>query len=84
MSHPNPQHDRSNEYPDDNYKPSSLKTKVAKKMPKGSRKVSLAKAFPGEARMDKIKSKLGSDDNYKNRAAVKKAFKASHNKWQER
>lgn len=32
MSHPNPQHDRSNEYPDDNYKPSSLKTKVAKKM----------------------------------------------------
>lgn len=33
MSHPNPSHDRENEYPSDNYKPVAAKKKaIAKKM----------------------------------------------------
>lgn len=32
MSHPNPSHDRSNEYPSDNYKPGGKLRKMAKKV----------------------------------------------------
>lgn len=32
MSHPNPSHDRENEYPSDNYKPVAKKKSMAKKM----------------------------------------------------
>jgi len=87
MSHPNPQHDRSNEYPSDNYKPTSMKVKLAKKM---SVKV---KSQPEQVSKEYFGGKWQKVGFYKNKKGgmdikpIKdkaKTLKASHDKWQER
>lgn len=58
MSHPNPSHDRSNEYPSDNYKPVSKRFKGKKKSHKHtaiSAMIDSLKERKGEAPLAKLK-----------------------------
>lgn len=47
------------------------------KLPKGAKKIDLSVAFPGESRMDRIKARLGSNNDYKTRAKVVSAYKSA-------
>lgn len=52
-----------------------VKSAMGKALANKVRKVSLDKAFPGETRMDKIKSRVGSDNRKVNYEAMYKSVK---------
>ena len=59
MSHPNPSHERSNEYPSDDYKPVGAKSKALKKrIHPVSKIISQLETRKGEAPLSKLKRLL--------------------------
>lgn len=61
MSHPNPLHDRDNEYPSDNYKPIASKGKaLKKKMHPIAKSIDALRERKGESPVGKLKRLLRS------------------------
>lgn len=58
----------------------ALANKVSKVTKDKGRKVKLSDAFPGESRMDKLKSRVGSDNRGANYKAMYKSMKRHENR----
>ena len=58
----------------------NYEVKTGRKDYAGSKKVDLSKAFPGESRMDKLKSKVGSDNRKVNYKAASKSMARNEKK----